>query len=74
MSTRRMIAGADHGGYELKNSTIESLRSIGIEIVDYGVNTGDSVDYPDIAAGVCRRLIDEKFECALLFCGTGIGV
>ena len=23
---------------------------------------------------MCRRLIDEQFDCALLFCGTGIGV
>ena len=74
MAAIRMIAGADHGGYALKNQTIESLRIDGSKIVDCGVNSGDPVDYPDIASEVCRRLIDENFDFALLFCGTGIGV
>ena len=52
--SKRIILGADHFGMPLKNVLRDYLRSKGYEVDDYGVNTADPVDYPDIAAGVAE--------------------
>lgn len=70
-----MIAiGSDHGGYELKRGIIDYLKSKGIEYRDFGCYNKNSCDYPDIAVEVCRAVVKEECEKALLFCGTGIGI
>lgn len=70
-----MIAiGSDHGGYELKRGVIDYLKSKGIEYRDFGCYNTSSCDYPDIAVEVCRAVVKEECEKALLFCGTGIGI
>ena len=48
-----MIAFAcDHGGVELKDFLVDSLRTDGVVIGDYGTHGKDSVDYPDYAREV----------------------
>ena len=70
-----MIAiGADHGGFHLKEEIKQFLDSKNIEYKDFGTFHTDSVDYPDIAKEVCEQVVAKKFEKALLFCGTGIGI
>ena len=55
-----MIALAcDHGGLEIKNAIIESLKSKGVEYIDLGTNTTDSVDYPIYAKALCKEM---KYE------------
>lgn len=70
----RIVLGADHGGYELK----EILRTSAIledhMVEDVGCYSSDSVDYPDIADKVTAGLISEKFDLGILICGTGIGM
>ena len=39
--------GADHGGYELKNSLKDSVSEQGFEVIDCGTHNTESVDYPD---------------------------
>lgn len=70
----KIILGADHGGFELKNYIREQLQTQGYETLDLGVNDGTSVDYPDKAAEVCRALLAGEGDLGLLFCGTGIGM
>lgn len=66
--------GADHAGYELKNLLKETLLSDGYDVVDFGTNSGDSVDYPDFGRAVAEALSDGKADRGLLVCGTGIGI
>lgn len=66
--------GADHAGYELKNLLKESLLSIGYDVIDFGTNSGDSVDYPDFGRAVAEALADGRAGRGLLVCGTGIGI
>lgn len=70
----RVIFGADQGGYELKNILLEHLYELGYEIEDLGINEAKSIDYPDIARDVCRRVLEEKADFGVICCGTGIGV
>ena len=46
----KIAIGADHGGYELKESIKKHLEEVGgYEITDYGTHSTDSVDYAEIA-------------------------
>lgn len=70
-----MIAiGADHGGYELKQSVIKHLEERGIEYKDFGTYSGEAVDYPVIAEAVGKAIAAGEFERGILVCGTGIGM
>ncbi len=66
--------GSDHGGLELKEKVKKHLMSRGIEVVDFGTHTSDSVDYPDMAKPVCAAVLENEVDCGILFCGTGIGI
>ena len=70
-----MIAlGADHGGYELKESVKKHLDEIGVPYKDFGCFSTESVDYPDMAKPACEAVVSGECDKALLFCGTGVGI
>lgn len=70
-----MIAiGADHGGYELKESIKKHLEDKGIEYKDFGTFTGEAVDYPIIAKQVADSVISGECIRGILCCGTGVGI
>jgi ribose 5-phosphate isomerase B len=71
----KIVAGADHGGYALKQAVVRRLRSQGHEVTDVGTDaTEPSVDYPTYAHRVAALVASGKFERGLLVCGTGLGV
>jgi RpiB/LacA/LacB family sugar-phosphate isomerase len=70
-----MIAFAcDHGGVELKDFLVDSLRTDGVVVSDYGTHGKDSVDYPDYAREVCRRVVSGVAARGVLVCTSGIGM
>ena len=69
-----IIIGCDHGGFELKDTIKAHLADKGFEVCDSGTFSTDAVDYPDIAAEVCRKLTSGNADFAILICGTGIGI
>lgn len=71
----RIFIGADHRGFQLKQSLIPWLTSLGHEIVDCG-NTaldGDD-DYVIYAQEVARRVVAEPESRGIAICGSGVGV
>jgi ribose 5-phosphate isomerase B len=74
MSQGRIAIGCDHFGLELKNRLRDHLAESGYEIADFGVNTKEPVDYPDIASEVGGAVQRGEFERAVLVCGTGAGM
>lgn len=66
--------GADHGGYELKESIKHYLDKSKIPYQDFGSHSGESVDYALIAAPVAHAVVNGEYTLGLLFCGTGIGI
>ncbi|MBT3704625.1 ribose 5-phosphate isomerase B [Candidatus Peregrinibacteria bacterium] len=66
--------GSDHGGYKMKGALVDYLKEAGHEVVDLGVFTDGSVDYPDIAREVCEKVIENPGAFGFLVCGTGIGM
>jgi len=73
MAAHRWIVGADHAGLELKNYLVNVLRNLGDEVEDIGTHSAGSVDYPDYAGEVARRVAAGEGR-GLLVCGTGIGM
>ena len=70
----KIAIGADHGGFELKESIKKHLEEVGgYEICDYGTYTSDSIDYAAIAYKVANAVADENI-LGILCCGTGIGI
>lgn len=76
----KLFIASDHAGVELKTRLIEAGKSRGIEWVDLGPATTDSVDYPDYAHDLCKRILAEKKgdelsqPCGVLICGSGVGM
>ncbi len=66
--------GADHNGVSLKAAIVEFLRSRGVEVLDMGTQSADSVDYPDFAFRVARAVAEGRADRGILICGTGIGM
>ncbi|MCH8345918.1 MAG: ribose 5-phosphate isomerase B [Chloroflexi bacterium] len=69
----RIVVGADHRGYELKDQIAAALKQAGHEVLDVGTHNADSVDYPDYARAIGRALTDGRAERAVLVCGSGVG-
>ena len=70
----RIALGADHAGYQLKDSLKRLLDEMGVPYEDFGTNTGQSVDYPDFARLVAEGVAAGRFDRGILVCGTGVGV
>ncbi len=70
----KIAIASDHAGREVKDDLIEFLKGLGYEVIDMGVNSDSSVDYPDYGSPVAEKVSGGKIERAVLLCGTGIGM
>jgi ribose 5-phosphate isomerase B len=70
----RIAIGADHAGYEAKESLKLVLVRRGDAVEDVGTHGTASVDYPDFAARVAWLVRDGKADFGVLVCGSGIGM
>jgi len=70
----KIAIGSDHGGFELKEIIKNHLEEKGIEYIDYGTDSGESVDYPDFGYKVAKAVKDGECENGIVCCGTGIGI
>lgn len=70
----KIAIGSDHGGYELKEEVKVFLEKEGIEYIDYGTNSLDSVDYPEFGKKVAEAVKDGECDRGIVICGTGIGI
>ena len=66
--------GSDHGGFELKEILKGHLLAQGIAVADFGVNSLESVDYPDYAQAVAKNVAEGTSDLGLLICTTGVGM
>mgnify|MGYP001334057603 CR=1 FL=1 len=70
----RIAIGSDHRGFHLKEKLAAILRSKGHDVEDVGTSATESVDYPDFAALVARKVSAQLVDRGILICGTGIGM
>ncbi len=69
----RIVVGADHAGFELKQTIADFLRKQNYEVVDVGTHSTDPVDYPDYAEALGKAILEGKAERGVLICGSGVG-
>ena len=65
---------SDHAGFPAKTITKKLLEEMGHTPVDFGTHSEDSVDYPDFAIQVAKRVNDGEHEFGIILCGSGQGV
>lgn len=69
-----IAVGADHAGFQMKNTLVGWLQAQGHRVHDFGTHGPESVDYPDFAHSVCTAVIQHEARFGVLVCGTGLGM
>lgn len=70
----KIFIGADHRGYNLKESLKAKLLKEGNEVVDVGGSGDPADDYPDFAEKVGEAVSADSQAKGILICGSGVGV
>ena len=70
----KIAIACDHGGLHLKKATIEYVRSLGHEVLDFGTDSTASCDHPDFAVLAAEAVASGECERGILVCSSGIGV
>ncbi|MEZ4778083.1 MAG: ribose 5-phosphate isomerase B [Flavobacteriaceae bacterium] len=70
----KIVIGNDHAGTDYKNAIVTYLQSQGHEVINFGTNSHDSVDYPDFVHPVAEAVSQKNADFGILICGSGNGV
>ncbi|SDJ15837.1 ribose 5-phosphate isomerase B [Alteribacillus bidgolensis] len=70
----KVAIGSDHGGMNIRKDIISLMEEMNIEYEDLGCECDTSVDYPDYAIPVAKKVVSGEVERGILICGTGIGM
>lgn len=69
-----IIIGNDHAAVEMKNEIVKYLKEQGHQVINYGVDTAISCNYPEIAEKVGCAVAAKEGDYGILICGTGVGM
>jgi len=70
----KICIASDHAGYELKEKIKDYLIGNDVPVIDLGPLTNLSVDYPDYAKKVAKRVLLKRSDAGILVCGSGTGM
>ena len=70
----RVAIGSDHGGFELKQKIVKTLKEKGFDVIDFGTDSNAPVDYPDYAKKIAHGVRSDEVDFGIALCGTGIGI
>ncbi|EAR02812.1 ribose 5-phosphate isomerase B, putative [Maribacter sp. HTCC2170] len=73
LTKMKISIGNDHAGTEYKLAIIGLLKSMNIEVSNYGTDGTDSVDYPDFVHPVAKDVEEGKVNYGIIICGSGNG-
>ena len=69
----RIALGSDHAGFSLKEDVKAFLGELGHEVVDYGTDSHQPVDYPAFIAAAAHAVGNGECERAIVVGGSGQG-
>lgn len=69
----RIALGNDHAGFPMKAHVVSVLEDLGHEVADFGAQSTDPVDFPDVARLVCDAVRSGEADRGVMVCGTGVG-
>lgn len=70
----KIAIGSDHAGFEMKEGLKGKFTDWGIGWVDFGTDSSESVDYPDVIHPLAKAVNEGIFEKAVILCSTANGV
>lgn len=70
----KIVIGNDHAAVEMKNEISAFLKELGHEVINFGTDTGESVNYPIYGEKVGRAVAAGEADCGIAICGTGVGI
>ena len=71
---KKIFISSDHAGFKLKESIKDYLKYKKVNFEDLGPKDNSSVDYPDYAHKVARKVKLNKSNVGILVCGSGTGM
>jgi ribose 5-phosphate isomerase B len=69
----KISIGNDHAGPDYKKAIVKHLEAKGIEVINHGTDTTDSVDYPDFVHPVAIDIENGTVDLGIIICGSGNG-
>ena len=72
--SKRVVLASDHAGFNLKEEIKKFLIKKKREVLDLGARNAKSVDYPDYAHLLSRKMKNNKNQLGILICGSGTGM
>ena len=73
MRLNKIFISSDHAGFNLKKNIIKKL-SKKLKIIDLGPSSTESVDYPDYAYKLSKKVASNSRNFGILICGSGTGM
>ncbi len=70
----KIAIGNDHAGPTYKKAIVAYLESQNIEVLNFGTDTFESVDYPDFGHQVAEAVTSGKVDLGIVICGSGNGI
>lgn len=70
----KIAFASDHSGYHLRNDVIAILNDLGVNLLDFGSNSPERVEFIDFNRKLCNAVRNREADRGIMLCGTGIGV
>jgi len=70
----KIALASDHAGFKMKQEMAALLRDMGLDFLDLGCDSEESVNYVDFGAKACRTILAGACDRGILICGTGLGM
>ena len=74
IKSKKVVLASDHAGFELKEEIKKFLIKKRNKVLDLGTRNTKSVDYPDYAHLLSRKMKNNKNQFGILVCGSGTGM
>jgi len=75
LSAKKIYIASDHAGFLLKDFLVKELKKARFDVIDLGCDSEEkSVDYPDYAQKLCKKVAEKSSDFGILICGSGVGI
>ena len=74
IKSNKVLLASDHAGFGLKEEIKKFLKSKRKKVLDLGAKNINTVDYPDYAHRLSKKMKKDKNQFGILICGSGTGM
>lgn len=74
IKSKKVLLASDHAGFKLKEEIKKFLIKRKEKVIDLGTKNTNSVDYPDYAHLLSKKMRKDKNQFGILICGSGTGM